>query len=144
MTRQGVAYLFGPPAGDRMAARRAVPVATQEATGIDSRATCGGLGFSAFFLSVNSGFGPAPGPGRLPGAGQGAGACQPLAPYNPYPAFGQPLLAGSATLQAHPASLADARHWASPFRCPARGTSVRAASELPRLRRGDLLRAMTR
>lgn len=80
-----------------------------------------------------------------PGEGQGAGACQPLAPYNPLPRLRQPSLTGIISPQLIPFSpLPAARHRASPFRCPARGTSVRAAAELPPLRGGDLRRAMPR
>ena len=106
-----------------------------------------GLGVSCFPFgrSLAYGFGPASGPGRLPARGQGIrGLGDPLPPTTPNPALGQPLLAGSESLQAYPVPLSAARHRPSPFRCPAGGTSVRAASELPRLRRGDLLRAMTR
>lgn len=113
----------------------------------NSRVTCGygwRWGTRVCVLSA-SGFGPAPGRGRLPAGGQGTGACQPLAPYNPLPRLRQPSLTGIISPQLIPFSpLPAARHRASPFRCPARGTSVRAAAELPPRRGGDLRRAMPR
>ena len=98
------------------------------------------------FFAADCGFGPASGLGRLRGGRQGTGACQPLAPYDPLPRLGTAPRHGlHADDRSPPALLSAARHMASPSRCPAsRGTSVRAASELPRLGRGDLLRAMTR
>ena len=88
---------------------------------------------------------PGPRAWSPPGGGQGTGACQPLAPCNPLPRLRQPSLTGIISPQLIPFSpLPAARHRASPFRCPARGTSVRAAAELPPLRGGDLRRAMPR
>ena len=48
---------------------------------------------------------PGPGCGRLPGEGQGAGACQPLAPYNPLPRLRQPSLTGNSSPQPSPSHL---------------------------------------
>ena len=119
VARQGVAHLFRPPASDRMAARRAVPVATQKATGIDSNARPNGgpqgpcplrrrklrastaelpaaaLGFLVFLLAVRWIAASARHPGRVACAAlrQGAGAWQPLAPYNPLPRLG-PVIRG--------------------------------------------------
>lgn len=111
-------------------------------------AAVAGAGLHEFLrcrAASGGGFGPAPGCDRLPGGGQGAGACQPLAPYNPLPRLRQPSLTGNFSPQAVPFSpLPVARHRASPSRCPARGTSVRAAAELPPLQGGDLHRAMQR
>ena len=109
------------------------------------RGAGGGLGVSAFgFRRWIAASARRPGLVACAAGRQGAGAWQPLAPHTPYPALSPSSVTGIVSLQAYPASLADARHWASPFRFPARGTSVRAASELPPLRGGDLLRAMTR
>ena len=105
-------------AGDRMAARRAVPVRRRRSlTGIDSRDAAGGRGLRS----------PSP-------------------PTTPYPALGQPSLtryslAGSAPLPPLCRAAAGYRPPAVPRK---RGTSVRPASELPPLRGGDLLRALPR
>lgn len=113
----------------------------------NSRVTCGygwRWGYTRL-CAVGQRLRPGPRVWSPPGEGQGAGACQPLAPYNPLPRLRQPSLTGIISPQLIPFSpLPAARHRASPFRCPARGTSVRAAAELPPLRGGDLRRAMPR
>lgn len=81
-------------------------------------AAVAGAGLHEFLrcrAASGGGFGPAPGCDRLPGGGQGAGACQPLAPYNPLPRLRQPSLTGNFSPQAVPFSpLPVARHRASP------------------------------
>ena len=59
----------------------------------NSRVTCGygwRWGTRVCVLSA-SGFGPAPGRGRLPAGGRGQGLASPLPPATPYPLCGSPL-----------------------------------------------------
>ena len=78
--------------------------------------------------------------------GRGQGLASPLPPTTPIPVLGQPSLAGirrAAALLC--SSLCRASEGiALPLSRAGLGTSVRAASELPPRRGGDLLRAMTR
>ena len=131
--------LSGRMTGSCPSARRPLPA------GLPERA-CGGRCFSSFLIRSRAASARHGERGRLRGGRQGIrGLGGPLPPTTPNPALGQSSLTGSVSRQAHPVPLSAARHMASPSRCPApRGTSVRAASELPRLGRGDLLRAMTR
>ena len=157
--------------GDRKAARRAVPVRRRRSlTGIDSRARPNGgpqgrarcdagsyghrqqsylrrpwVFLFSFWPFVGLRLRPgvrAWSPARRGAGGRGLPAPGPLQP--PTPPWARHPWRGSCPFRRTLSPSPTRAIWPSPFRCPARGTSVRAASELPRPRRGDLLRAMTR